>query len=452
MESIAWKKRRAGLISSMRATATRIVQTLVNAGHQAVFAGGCVRDMLRAVEPKDYDIATSARPEEVQKLFERSHAVGAHFGVVIVVMDGHNFEVATFRRDGKYSDARRPDSVEFTSAEEDARRRDFTVNGLFFDPLRDAVLDFVGGRADLEKKILRAIGNPRARFEEDHLRLLRAIRFATTLEFEIEPQTFEAVKSLSGAIRTVSAERVRDELSRIFSHPNRVHGFDLLMDTGLMEAILPEILVLRGCDQPPQFHPEGDVFTHTRIMLDLLPAEASLPLVLSVLFHDIAKPATFARDETGRIRFNGHDKLGAKMAEDILRRLRFPNTVTEPVVDMVVNHMVFKDVQDMRVSRLKKFLARPTIEDEMELHRVDCASSHAQLDNYEFLRAKQAEFASQPEPLIPKPLVNGHDLMALGFSAGPRLRELLSSIQNLQLEGALRTREEALAWAGRQEK
>lgn len=437
---------------TMRSAAIQIVKTLVQAGHQAVFAGGCVRDMLRGVEPKDYDIATSARPNEVQRLFAQSFAVGAHFGVIIVRLGEHSFEVATFRRDGTYSDARRPDSVEFTDAQEDAMRRDFTVNGLFFDPLKDEVLDYVGGKADLGDKVLRAIGDPAARFREDHLRLLRAVRFATTLDFVIEEKTFRAIGESSAGIRTISAERIRDEFTRILQHPNRVRGFDLLVDTGLMAEILPEILKLQGCEQPPQFHPEGDVFVHTRIMLGLLPPEASLPLILSVLFHDIAKPATFAVDDTGRIRFNNHDKLGAQMTEEILRRLKFPNAVISPAVDAVENHMVFKDVKQMRVSRLKRFLARPTIEDELELHRVDCSSSHAMLDNYEFLRAKQAEFASQPEPLIPKPLINGHDLVSLGFTPGPKIRDVLNIAQNLQLEGTLRTREEALEWAAKQDR
>lgn len=436
----------------MRQAAVQIVKTLVQAGHQAVFAGGCVRDMLLGVEPKDYDIATSARPEEVQRHFSKSYAVGAHFGVIVVRVEDFSFEVATFRRDGKYSDARRPDSVEFTDAEEDAKRRDFTVNGLFFDPLRDEVLDFVGGREDLQKQILRAIGDPVARFGEDHLRLLRAVRFATTLGFKIEEHTWRAVGKLSAQIKTVSAERIRMELEKIFLHANRVRGFDLLMESGLMKAVLPEILVLQGCEQPPQFHPEGDVFKHTRIMLGLLPPDASLPLVLAVLFHDIAKPATFMVDETGRIRFNGHDRLGAVMTGNILRRLKFPNQVIEPTVEAVANHMVFKDVQQMRIAKLKRFLARNTLEDELELHRVDCTSSHGMLDNYHYLRAKQTEFATQTMPLIPKPLINGHDLIALGMAPGARMGELLTAVQNLQLEGALSTREEALAWAEQQTK
>ena len=436
----------------MRQAAVQIVKTLVQAGHQTVFAGGCVRDMLLAVEPKDYDIATGARPDEVQRLFPKSYAVGAHFGVIVVRIGEFSFEVATFRRDGKYSDARRPDSVEFTDAVEDAKRRDFTVNGLFFDPLKNEVLDFVGGRDDLQKQILRAIGDPVARFGEDHLRLLRAVRFATTLGFQIEDQTWGAVCQLSAQIKTVSAERIRMELEKIFIHANRVRGFDLLMESGLMKAVLPEILVLQGCEQPPQFHPEGDVFKHTRIMLGLLPPDASLPLVLAVLFHDIAKPATFMVDETGRIRFNGHDRLGAVMTSNILRRLKFSNDVIDPAVEAVANHMVFKDVQQMRVSKLKRFLARTTIEDELELHRVDCASSHGMLDNYHYLRAKQTEFASQPEPLIPKPLINGHDLIMLGIAPGPKLGALLTTAQNLQLEGILSTREDALEWAETQPK
>jgi tRNA nucleotidyltransferase/poly(A) polymerase len=430
----------------MRTAALSIIQTLTKAGHQAVFAGGCVRDQLLGKEPKDYDIATNALPEEVQRLFPGSHAVGAHFGVILVHRGGFHFEVATFRSDGSYSDGRRPDEVTFTTAIEDAKRRDFTVNGLFEDPLTGEILDYVEGRADLEARVLRAIGDPMARFTEDHLRLLRAVRFATVLGFEIEDRTWKALCQLAPQVRHVSAERIRDELVKTLLHPQRVRGFDLLVESGLMEAVLPEVLVLQGCEQPPQFHPEGDVFIHTRIMLGLLPEEASLPLVLSVLLHDIAKPATFSVDPDGRIRFNGHDSLGAEMTGDILRRLKFHNDVIDPAVEAVANHMVFKDVQKMRVSKLKRFMARPYFEDEMELHRVDCTSSHGMIDNYEFLRAKQEEFATQTEPLIPKPLLNGHDIMALGIPAGPKIRDLLTQAQNLQLESQLQSREEALEW------
>lgn len=430
----------------MRESATSVVQTLVKAGYQAVFAGGCVRDALLGKEPKDYDIATNARPDEVQALFPKSVAVGAHFGVIIVREGGFQFDVATFRRDGSYKDGRRPDSVEFTSAEEDAKRRDFTVNGLFYDPIKEQYLDYVGGREDLQAGRICAIGDAATRFQEDHLRLLRAVRFATVLGFEIEAKTWDALSAKSAEIKSISPERVREELVKIFLHPQRVRGFDLLVESGLMAAVLPEILVLKGCEQPPQFHPEGDVFVHTRIMLELLPEEASLPLVLSVLFHDIAKPATFQVDETGRIRFNTHDKVGAEMTGEILRRLKFSNHIIEPTVEAVANHMVFKDVQKMRVSKLKRFMARPNFEDEMELHRVDCTSSHGMLDNHAFLRLKQEEFAAVTEPLIPKPLINGHDLMALGLTPGPKLGELLTTIQNLQLEGVLHSADEAMDW------
>lgn len=430
----------------MQKTAVSIVRRLVEAGHQAVFAGGCVRDHLMGKEPKDYDIATSARPEEVQRLFPKTFAVGAHFGVILVREGEHSFEIATFRNDGEYTDGRRPESVSFTTAEQDAHRRDFTVNGLFYDPIKDEVLDYVGGRDDLARQVLRAIGDPHQRFEEDHLRLMRAVRFATVLGFEIEAVTWAAMVEMAPKIKSISAERIREELSRILLHPSRVRGFDLLVNSGLMAAVLPEIIVLQGCEQPPQFHPEGDVFIHTRIMLGLLPAQVSLSLVWSVLLHDIAKPATFTKDPDGRIRFNGHDKLGAEMSEEILRRLKYPNDVIEPTVEAVANHMVFKDVQKMRISRLKRFMARPGFEDEMELHRVDCQSSNGFSDNYDFIRQKQEEFGHDPLPLIPKPLINGHELMAMGIPKGPQVGELLTAVQNLQLEGVLTTSEEAFAW------
>ena len=424
--------------------ATEVVRHLVDAGHEAVFAGGCVRDRLLGKSPKDYDIATSARPEQVQRLFKHSVAVGAHFGVIIVRSRGIPFDVATFRRDGAYLDGRHPESVEFSTAEEDARRRDFTINGLFCDPLRDEIIDFVGGRVDLERKVIRAIGDPLERFREDQLRLLRAVRFATVLGFEVEAATWEALVASAGMIQSVSPERIREELAKILAHPRRVAGFDMLVSSGLMQEILPEILRLKGCEQPPQFHPEGDVFVHTRIMLELLQPDAPLPLVLGVLFHDIAKPDTFAVDETGRIRFSGHDRVGAVKTEEILRRLKFANAVIEPTVEAVANHMVFKDVKNMRVSRLKRFMARPGFDMEMELHRVDCSSSHGHLDNYEFLRQRQQDFAA--EPLVPEPLLTGRDVMKLGIAAGPKLGEILRQVQDMQLEGSLRNSEEALAW------
>jgi len=421
-----------------------IIQKLRSAGHEALLAGGCVRDHLLGREPKDYDVATSATPQQVIALFPGALTVGAHFGVVIVRHSGEQIEVATFRTDGSYQDGRHPESVTFSTAEEDAQRRDFTVNALFRDPISGDIIDFIGGQSDLEKHLLRAIGEPSKRFDEDKLRLLRAVRFATTLGFEIDPVTWQAVCEHASAIQSVSAERIRDELIKIFLHPNRVRGFDLLVDSGLMAQVLPEILVLKGVEQPPQWHPEGDVFIHTRLMLSLLPEVVSVPLVFSVLLHDIAKPATFTVDETGRIRFNGHDKLGAEMAGEILRRLKFPNDVIEPTQSAVAQHMAFKDVKKMKTSTLKRMMARPTWADELALHRVDCLGSNGLLDNYEFMQAKAEEFSH--EPLIPQPLLNGRDLMAMGWQAGKKLGAVLTEVQNAQLEGIISTKDEALDW------
>jgi poly(A) polymerase len=428
----------------MEATATRLVERLRAAGHEALFAGGCVRDRLLGKEAHDIDIATSARPEEIQKLFPRTVAVGAQFGVIVVLEDGGEFQVATFRSDGAYRDGRHPESVAFTNAEGDARRRDFTVNGLFFDPLTRQILDFVGGEADLRAGILRSIGDPHARFAEDKLRLIRCVRFAASLGFEIEAETWRALLERAPEITAVSAERIRDELVKIFTHPSRVRGFDLLDQSGLLAILLPEVEALKGCEQPPDFHPEGDVFVHTRLMLSLLPEQVSTPLVFSVLFHDIGKPPTFLIDETGRIRFNGHESISASMTEKIFARLRFSNAETEATVVGVKNHMAFKDVQNMRVATLKRFLARPTIDDELELHRVDCQGSHGLLDNYDFLLRKREEFSN--EPLIPPPLITGRDLIAAGLQPGPPFKKLLDSAQALQLEGGLKTRDDALAW------
>lgn len=430
----------------MKEIATGLVKELRAAGYEAVFAGGCVRDVLLGKEPKDYDIATSAKPGEVLGLFPGSHAVGAHFGVVVVNRGGWMFEVATFRKDGGYSDGRHPDLVVFSSAEEDAKRRDFTVNGLFLDPLSGEVKDFVGGREDLEVGLLRAIGEARERFQEDRLRLLRAVRLATTLGFEIEEGTWLAVKEMAGEVLSVSQERIREELNKIFLHKERVRGFDLLVESGLMEKVLPEVMDLQGCEQPPQFHPEGDVFVHTRRMLELLGEEVSLSLVWSVLLHDIAKPDTFTVDETGRIRFNGHDRKGAVKAGKILRRLRFPNQVIDQTVEAVANHMTFKDVTKMRESTLKRFMARAGFDEELELHRVDCTSSNGLLDNYEFLIEKREFYEAEQKPLIPPPLINGHDVMQLGVEAGRRVGEILRQVQTLQLEGVLVEREQALEW------
>jgi tRNA nucleotidyltransferase/poly(A) polymerase len=432
------------MLSPMEKTAREIAARLREDGHIAYFAGGCVRDMVRGLTPNDYDIATDVRPEEVQKLFPRTYSVGAHFGVIIVLENGFQFEVATFRSDEGYIDGRHPTAVRFSSPEEDAKRRDFTINGMFYDPVAEEVIDFVGGRADIAAKLVRAIGDPAQRFAEDRLRMLRAVRFATVLDYKIDNQTWDALVANASSIDQISAERIRDELVRILTSPNRVRGWDLLDSSGLMRAVLPEVVAMKGCQQPEQFHPEGDVFQHTRLMLQFLPEKVSVPLVFSVVLHDVAKPRTATVDETGRIRFSGHDRMGAEMTEEIMRRLRFSGAEIEATFEMVRQHMVFKDVPKMREAKLKRFMARPTFNDELELHRVDCEGSHRMLDNYEFLLRKREEFAT--EPIIPPPLVRGEDLIALGLKPGPKFGEILEAAETQQLEGKLRTREEALEW------
>ena len=432
-------------MDSNKAAAVEIIGKLQEEGHIAYLAGGCVRDMLRGEIPKDYDIATSALPEQITTIFSKTREVGVHFGVVIVIKENQAFDVATFRNDGSYKDGRHPEEVTFSTPEEDTARRDFTINGIFFDPISQKYIDFVNGRSDIEKKVVRAIGDPDLRFQEDHLRLLRAVRFAARFNYEIEEKTWKSIKLNASEISKISKERVRDELTKILLNENRVLGFDLLVDSGLMEHIIPEILQLKGCEQPPQFHPEGDVFVHTRLMLSLLKDNPSIELVLGVLLHDIGKPATYSFDEAAdRIRFNGHDKLGAEMSNQILRDLKFSNSIIEDVVQMVANHMTFKDVQKMRQSKLKRFISRSTFSDEKELHRVDCLGSWGGLDNYDFLNEKMIEFAN--EPIIPAPLLTGNDLIEFGWAPGPNLGETLNSVQDLQLEGTLNSKEEALEW------
>ena len=428
-----------------KAAAIDIIGKLQEKGHIAYLAGGCVRDMLRGETPKDYDIATSALPEEITSIFTKTREVGVHFGVVIVIVNNQAFDVATFRNDGSYKDGRHPEEVTFSTPQDDTARRDFTVNGIFFDPISEKYIDFVEGKSDIDKKVIRAIGEPNLRFQEDHLRLLRAIRFAARFDYEIEAETWNSIKSNASGISKISKERIRDELTKILLNENRVLGFDLLVESGLMEHIIPQILQLKGCEQPPQFHPEGDVFVHTRLMLSLLKDAPSIELVLSVLLHDIGKPATYSFDEEAdRIRFNGHDKLGAEMSEQILRDLKFSNSIIEDVVQMVANHMTFKDVQKMRQSKLKRFMSRSTFNDEIELHRVDCLGSWGGLDNYDFLNKKVVEFAN--EPIIPQPLLTGKDLIELGWSPGPDLGQTLNSVQDMQLEGKLNSKDEALDW------
>jgi poly(A) polymerase len=431
------------------AHARAIARSLHAAGFQALFAGGCVRDLLLGRAPKDFDIATNATPDTIAKLFHRTIATGRAFGVMQVVLEGHPTEVATFRRDIGIADGRRPAAVVFSSAEEDAQRRDFTINGLFQDPENGAVLDYVGGRADLERKLIRAIGAPRARFAEDYLRLLRAIRFAATLEFEIEPATFAAVRELAPHITAISAERIQQELSRLLVEaPRAGQGLRLLQRSGLLAVLLPEVAALEGQEQPPQFHPEGDVFEHTVLMLDAMPAGRSRTLAWAVLLHDIGKPptATLTREPDGsdRIRFNFHDEVGARLTEKVLRRLKMSADEIEDITYCVKNHMRFKEVRQMRRAKLRQLVGARTFGVELELHRLDCGSSHGDVENVAFLQRFQEELKN--EPVLPKPWITGHDLLARGLPSGPELGRWHKRAYELQLEGRYASREELLAW------
>jgi poly(A) polymerase len=432
---------------SLREISTEIVRRLQAAGFEAYWVGGCVRDFLLGREPVDYDVATSARPEQIEALFARTIPVGKQFGVMLIVENGHQFQVATFRAESDYEDGRRPGRVEFSSAKADALRRDFTVNGLFFDPINQQLYDWVDGEADLGARILRTIGSPTERFAEDHLRLLRAVRFAAQLGFEMERETFNALRANAPKIQTVSAERVREELTRLFRAPHAGRGLELLRQSGLIEYVLPELAATITCDQSPDYHPEGTVFNHLRLMLEQLPADAHESLPWTVLMHDIAKPGTASHDANGTIHFYGHEKQGAEMAETILRRLRFPRKQIDEVVQSVLCHMQFKDVKQMRRSTLRRLLMRETFPLELELHRLDCLGSHGRLDNYNYLIEQAEELSRQPE--VKPPLLTGNNLIALGMRPGPALGALLAEVREKQLQDELKTREEALAWAKR---
>jgi len=429
----------------MNTKARDIVVQLQRAGYTAYFAGGCVRDQLLGIEAKDYDIATSARPEEVQRLFPRvTDLQGKSFGVVRVMVGEEFFEVATFRQDGPYMDGRHPESVRFATAEEDAQRRDFTINGLFFDPVAERLIDYVGGEVDLHAKVIRAIGHPADRFAEDHLRLLRAIRFATRLNFKIEPKTWEAMQAAAATIRAVSAERIRDELNKIFGAAKPERGLDLLDQSGLLVEVLPDIAAMHGVEQPPQFHPEGDVYEHVRLMLTKI-REPNLDLALGVLFHDVGKKPTAKTDEHGRIRFNEHESVGAEMTEQIMTGLRYDNKTIQTVRELVQHHMQFKDVPKMRESTLKRMMARPTFQLELELHRIDCASSHGDLSHYDYL--KHLIETMPPEQIDPPAFISGRDLLAMGLPPGKQIGRILEAVRLAQLEGAVQNRSEALDMA-----
>jgi poly(A) polymerase len=450
--------------------AISIVQTLRQRGHQAYLVGGCVRDLVLGREPADYDVTTDATPEQVMHIFPDTYAVGAQFGVVLVpfsagtngnaiAKSGHAqlesldtlgasdhskagvVEVATFRSDIGYSDGRHPDRVRYSNnPREDVERRDFTINGLLLDPLSDKILDFVGGQQDLKAGIVRTIGNPDQRFEEDKLRMLRAIRFAARFEYAIDPGTFSAIQKAAKNIHQVSRERVRDELCKMLTEGHARGAFLLLDESRLLKQVLPEISAMKGVEQPPQFHPEGDVFVHTLLLLDNLPQPCPVTLAWGALLHDIGKPPTFRVAD--RIRFDGHVEVGVKMAEQICRRFRFSNHETEQIIALVKNHMRFGDVQRMKESTLKKFMRLPDFEEHLELHRLDCQSSHGDLTSYNFTREKLV--ATPQESMRPAPLLTGNDLISEGYVPGPRFKEILAAVEDSQLEGTLLDRERAL--------
>ncbi len=436
---------RARKPSIKKETALRIVRILRQKGHEAYFVGGCVRDLLRKKPPKDFDIATDATPDVIVKLFPKTVPVGAQFGVMIVLEEGHSFEVATFRADQGYQDGRHPSAVRYTNAKEDAARRDFTVNGIFYDPLNRKVLDWVGGQRDLKRRVIRAIGDPLKRFEEDKLRMLRAVRFAANLGFKIELKTLAAARKLSKGISAVSHERVRDELIKMFTGPDPAGALELLDRTGLLRETLPEIEKMKGVQQPRAFHPEGDVYRHTLLLMRQL-KNSPVDLAFGCLLHDVGKPATYRRSD--RIRFNGHDRVGARMAEKILERLRFTNDLKARIVACVEGHMRFKDVRQMRESTLKKFLQRETFETELIQHRIDCLASHGDLTNWRFLRKKLKTLSA--EEIRPKPLITGRDLLALGYTEGPLIGKILREVEEAQLEKILLSKEEALSWVQKQ--
>ena len=436
--------------------AMRVVATLRTAGHQAYLAGGCVRDLLLGREPADYDVATSATPDVVLDMFQRTFAVGAKFGVVLVAPEDTGFvtEVATFRSDGAYSDGRRPDAVRYSkSAEEDVQRRDFTINGLLLDPMRDggvlgdreglraAVLDYVGGVRDLDAGVVRAIGRAEPRFEEDHLRMLRAVRFAARFGFELESGTLNAIRFLAPKVNGVSRERVRDELTKMLTEGRARRAFELLDVAGLLKEVLPEIARMKGVEQPAQFHPEGDVWIHTLMLLEQLEPGCSETLAWGALLHDVGKPPTFRR-ATDRIRFDGHVEVGVTMAAEICRRLRFSNEETRQILALVQNHMRFMDTGRMKESTLKRFLRLPQFDEHLALHKMDCVAGSGFLENWEFMREKMRTLPL--ETVRPQPLITGRELIAAGYQPGPKFKEMLREVEDAQLEGRISTADEAM--------
>lgn len=431
------------MASSSREFAVSAAARLREAGYEALLVGGCVRDRLLQRSVNDYDLATNASPAQVKSVFPEALEVGAHFGVMLIKGEGEEVQIATYRSESSYRDGRHPEQVRWeTDARRDAERRDFTINGLFENPFTGEVVDYVGGQEDLRHGLIRAIGDPRARFQEDHLRMLRAVRFSARLGFEMEAHTFAAIREMAASIQSISAERVRDELERILTEGAARRGFELLDETGLLEQILPEICRLHGVPQPPQFHPEGDVWNHTMLVLEHLPAGAPVELAWSALLHDAAKPVTMTFQD--RIRFHGHDSVGATMAREILTRLRVPGGVIDDVVSLIANHMRMLSVQQMGPAAFKRFLRVPRFELQLELNRLDCLGSYRSLDRYDSVKRRWEEMPEHE--LRPAPLLNGSDLIEMGYRPGPLFSSILHAVEDAQLAHQVETREEALAF------
>ena len=438
-------KRELGFEKKNFAGAVEIVRTLAEKGHEAFFVGGSVRDALLGVASDEIDIATSATPERVQQAFAKTVAVGESFGVVLVIRGEMKFEVATFRKESRYGDGRHPECVNYTkSPEEDVRRRDFTINGMLYDPLSEELYDYVEGLADLERGLVRTIGKPEKRFGEDKLRMMRAVRFASCLDFELDAAALSAIRDAASGISVVSGERIREELIKILTCRNPGDGLRLLSSCGLLEHFLPEVECMHGVQQPPQFHPEGDVFEHTCLVMDMLHGNTdgrySEELAVAALLHDVGKPPTYS--ESDRIRFNGHDRVGAGMSKDICRRLRFSGKQIKRISELILEHLKFKDVFNMRESTLKKFLSLPYFEEHMQMHLADCMASHGKTDAYDFIRGKIEEYGQ--EEIKPPLLLGGQDLIDLGYSPGPVFSEILGQVEELQLENRLSSKDAAV--------
>lgn len=442
-------------ILQQKACALEVVKRLQNEGYIALFAGGCVRDELLGREPKDYDVATDAFPEEVEALFPKTLPIGKAFGVIAVIDGKEMIEVATFREETGTLDGRHPETIQFSAAEEDARRRDFTINGMFYDPVKKELHDYVHGRRDLKNRMITAIGNPEERFREDHLRMLRAVRFTHTLGFTLDPATAAAIRSMACLVEKISAERIEAELTRTLTESAKPgDALRHLHELGLLNYILPELLPMVGQEQPPQFHPEGDVFEHTCMMLNLMNedrqegAYSPREIAYTVLLHDVGKPPTAAigpgTDGKPRIRFDGHAAVGARMAEAILIRLKFPNSEKKSITTAIGGHMRFMDIQQMRTSKLRQLIGAATFDLEMELHRLDCLGSHRMLDNFDYIRTYQQQMAD--EPILPDPLIRGNDLIAIGIREGQLIGEILKAAYEAQMEDRFHSKTEALAW------